>query len=585
MSLRLSILSLLLALSAGAQIVPASRLATWHGNVGVPGGIPYRTNIAATLGAGASVSAINSAISAAPSNSVVLLSAGSYTVSSQILLKSGVTLRGAGPGSTILNASANQSIFGQGSYLDYTSGSFEVNGAYHASWIGNYNQGTNVILISSTNLAGGAQSLPVGQLLWLDQLNGTNSTQLNGYGSPNSDYTSITDPGQGRDRKEKQLSYVLAVNGNAITIDPPVEMSVFNTSQTPQVWWYGSGPIKFAGVEDLALAFTASAYPGNELRGIEFQYAYGCWVRNCKVTHARYDIATEAGAVRCEWRHNQVEGTSGGHDDYAFSIYWCGAGWFEDNIADNVITPFLLETATGNAFSYNFVTNCNSQLAYGNGWAVQAWVTHGGGCSANLVEGNVLLSGVGMDNGWGCGENQTFLRNYISGDDVPGPVTQYVQCFDDGSMNRVMNYVGNVLGTPGVNTVYQSSSRNGSLPGTIWLMGYSVGGVTPSPDSAVASTAIRAMNYDTATSTNGGLVTGGYSSSDVPNSYLYTTAPTNFGSLTWPPVDPNSVPLSTSLTNIPAGYRFINGVDPPAGGGGSSATVGTLTVTNLLIGP
>ncbi|HSU55191.1 MAG TPA: PKD domain-containing protein, partial [Candidatus Dormibacteraeota bacterium] len=50
----------------------------------------------------------------------------------------------------------------------------------------------------------------------------------------------------------------------------------------------------------------------------------------------------------------------------------------------------------------------------------------------------------------------------------------------------------------------------------------------------------------------------------VPASYYLTGKPTWFGSLQWPPFDPGN-PSLCDLTNLPAGYRFIFGVDPPAG--------------------
>ena len=67
---------------------------------GVPGGIPKRTAICATLNPGATAASINSAISAC-NNGVVYLNAGTYrSVDTIILNKSNVTLRGAGAGSS-----------------------------------------------------------------------------------------------------------------------------------------------------------------------------------------------------------------------------------------------------------------------------------------------------------------------------------------------------------------------------------------------------------------------------------------------------------------------------------------------------
>src|SRR2546430_16127676 len=79
-------------------ILDPSRAIDWR-NVGIPGGIPNRTTICASLNAGATAAQINSAIASCPSGQVVFLSAGVFNLSAGIDFggKSNVTLRGAGP--------------------------------------------------------------------------------------------------------------------------------------------------------------------------------------------------------------------------------------------------------------------------------------------------------------------------------------------------------------------------------------------------------------------------------------------------------------------------------------------------------
>jgi hypothetical protein len=51
----------------------------------------------------------------------------------------------------------------------------------------------------------------------------------------------------------------------------------------------------------------------------------------------------------------------------------------------------------------------------------------------------------------------------------------------------------------------------------------------------------------------------------IPNSLFRSSAPGYFGKLAWPPFDPASPPgefNDANLSRIPAGYRFVNGVDP-----------------------
>src|SRR5262249_18653427 len=73
------------------------------------GGIPNRTSVfttinASTYGNGSmdASAAIQAAVDACPAGQVVQLSAGNFTVNNAILIHSGITLRGAGAGVTIL---------------------------------------------------------------------------------------------------------------------------------------------------------------------------------------------------------------------------------------------------------------------------------------------------------------------------------------------------------------------------------------------------------------------------------------------------------------------------------------------------
>src|SRR6266571_1321872 len=101
-----SFLVLCLSTPAHAQlwsgILDPSRAVDWS-QAGIPGGIPNRTTICATLNPGATYTQINTAIAACPSGQVVFLNAGTYNLSGSIsIAKSTVTLRGAGPDQTKL---------------------------------------------------------------------------------------------------------------------------------------------------------------------------------------------------------------------------------------------------------------------------------------------------------------------------------------------------------------------------------------------------------------------------------------------------------------------------------------------------
>src|SRR5437867_11001013 len=75
-------------------ILDPSRAIDWS-HAGIPGGIPNRAMICASLDPGSTAAQIDSAIAACPPNEVVFLTAGTFTLSAGINMKSQVTLRGA----------------------------------------------------------------------------------------------------------------------------------------------------------------------------------------------------------------------------------------------------------------------------------------------------------------------------------------------------------------------------------------------------------------------------------------------------------------------------------------------------------
>jgi hypothetical protein len=97
---------------------------------------------------------------------------------------------------------------------------------------------------------------------------------------------------------------------------------------------------------------------------------------------------------------------------------------------------------------------------------------------------------------------------------------------------------------------------------------------SPYPDSNVASTLYRHGNYDTK---NAATV---WDAENADHSIpLHSSKPSYFGNLSWPAFNPSN-PTAASVDDIPAGYQYLNGQDPPAGAGDS---IGTLNVRNRMI--
>ena len=573
-------------ISVSAQVLPAGPLplsrtpgglGSWSSCVGVPGGIPYRTNIYATIAAGASVSSVQTAINNCPSNSVVYLSAGTYNWSSSLNLKSGVTLRGAGPGQTIINCSVNNAIQMVGYtcmifYSDATSSTVT-----RVNWTAGYTQGTNVITLSSTS------GLSVGKNIWFDQLNDQDTEAAGSDANviATGTYSTPAYPGTGQDRYQFQMNKVTAINGNNVTLSEPVYMPNWTNTLSPQAWWESSGtPMVWVGVEDMTINDTDSG--GNDT-GIWACGLYACWFRNLDFHHYRYSTAIDA-SLRCEIRHCSISGPeiAGGTDVYGFYPK-CGFGnLYVDNIANFSGSAFLIQSCACCVFAYNYTTNCQLRANFNLG---PVYLAHGGNPNMLLFEGN-WGPAFGMDNTWGSGAYCTALRNRFTGTaDSPLAPSGNIEAIDISITNRHMSVIGNVLGTTGYNTIYQETPTNCTdSPRVYWLGGSDNCGGPDDP--VVRSTLLRAYNWTSATSTNGGIVLDGYTAGQIPVSlYLSNTnKPSWFGNLAWPPVDPANPAYSMSRTNIPAGYRFVYGVDPAPASGNQSpvAVAGASPLTGVV---
>jgi hypothetical protein len=82
-------------------------------------------------------------------------------------------------------------------------------------------------------------------------------------------------------------------------------------------------------------------------------------------------------------------------------------------------------------------------------------------------------------------------------------------------------------------------------------------------DLNVKTTMIRHGNYDYRNHAIAWDAT--ISDHAIPNSYFRTSKPAWFGSLAWPPFDPASPPGAfndSNICRIPAGYRYVHGMDP-----------------------
>jgi len=215
-------------------MIPSSRAVDWT-RVGIPGGIPSATwPVAATLspiGGGADDSdAIQNAINAAAPGSVVILTAGTFTLhrSSKVcvgktddyssgvydaglcLTDKSVALRGAGPDKTILQYGDGANIISMGK--TYLSSSQVV----FINITGGATKGSTSITLAN------ASGISVGTYLVITQNNpldtdGNPLVSTNGYNG-NCTYCSHDMPNTAM----SQIDKVTGVSGNTITLERPL---------------------------------------------------------------------------------------------------------------------------------------------------------------------------------------------------------------------------------------------------------------------------------------------------------------------------------------------------------------------------
>jgi hypothetical protein len=478
-------------------ILDPSRAADWS-QAGVPGGIPTRgTQCGATIAVySGSASAINNAISSCPAGQYVSLGTGTFKLSSGILLKSNVTLRGQGADQTFLVFTGHDSCGGWNGDICIK----DANGYYYggsqvapgqsnaATWSGGYAQGATSITLTNV----GSSGISVGQYIYLDQANDT-SDHGGFLVCDDTTYPCSLEggaPGRtvgGVHRNQIQAVKVTAINGNTYTITPGLYGKNWASGKNPGAWW--SGQITGAGVENLSIDHANSGGTG----GIVFLNAFESWVKGVRSLNANRNHIWFMQAAHNTVQDSYFYGTlNAASQSYGVESFISSDNLAVNNIFQHVTVPIMMGPSMGSVFAFNFSIN---DFYYVSGWLMQSvYGGHDAGVLYNLFEGN---NGAGFmgDVFHGSSNANTVFRNRFtgwesgkSGDTVP------VQFY---SYNRYMNVVGNVLGTSGYHTTYQSSSGTGASKVIYDLTsGNTEGSVTVRNDPYVATSLMRWGNYD-----------------------------------------------------------------------------------------
>jgi len=560
---------LLVVATADAEIIPPTRRIVW--DPGIPGGIPHRTTTFTNLtdidstGATDVTAAIQKALDECPSNQVVQLPAGKFRIDGGLVMPSYVTLRGSGAETVLLSRGAVAGLVQFG-----TSG---------VQWIP-----TSITTSISTGAAVGSTRLTlessegilVGTYLVITELNDPAYVSIDG--TCNGPATWVDGWNTKGARARGQIVEVTSVDGNDVHFRPPLYSPFVRTPWATRF----EALCKWSGVEDLK---TYASNTGTE-RNFLFQCAAYCWVQNVECDYADGDHVTLDWSYRCEVRHSYF------HDAFIHA-----AGNFDSMIGlrskttaclviDNVIrrlhiAVMCLWGASGNVIAYNYDEGHFNQAAESGGrWLPPSLVSnHGAHPQFNLFEGNISQK-FQADSYWGSSSDTTLFRNYFSGIGVAHPpyvgrgdentnitvvLNQANRAIDLWELQARYNLVGNVIGAPAakphrvVRKVVNPASRGYDRPRFCLSYGYTAesSGGGKAFENPI-TTVLEHGNYDVAS--DGIVWDPAIKDRSLPASLFLRDKPAWFGSLPFPPIDPGRPRVAP--TDIPAGYRYVHGVDP-----------------------
>jgi hypothetical protein len=590
--------------NGAGRLLPADRNASanWRmaGLLSV-GGIPNRTVICATVRPLGNLQddtkIIQTAISNCPLGQVVSLAAGTFTIAegSYVMLNKGISLRGAGPGITILQRTKGATL---GSYRPGSNpspmiivGPMRWNNKTSATALtADAVAGTNSIQVASS------AGFSVGQIVLLDEASGAGwQKNVEGPGQiwASPDYRVVWqkhNPPRGGDdfsatgypydsgtagcwfsncdRPTSEIKQISGISGNTITFDSPVTIS-YRVSHLAQLYYWQGPQTRNAGVENMTLE-------GGDDGNLRFEWAAYCWARNVETTL----WLGEGFAIDSSFRV-QLE------EFYAHAPAWPVPGGGGYNISlSHASSEILIEngiSVLANKVMVSRSAGAGSVVAYnymddGFVGGQRAWqeiglnASHMVGSHHTLFEGNYTFN-MDSDTTHGNAIYHTFFRNYATGyrsrfkdyvnsdsvsddiNDLPGRNAP-LRAAGAQVYSYWFSFIGNVLGTEGHTSEwsYNAPSRSGTP--CIWLLGWDN---LPHQldDPNVADTTIRDGNFDYLTNTV--IWAANDTAHTLPNSLYLAHKPAFFDAgrgYTWPWVNPTGSPQVYAL---PAKVRYDAG--------------------------
>ena len=522
--------------------IPSVRTYDWGSYAGIPGGIPNRTTIHATLSAGATTAQVNSAIQACPSGQVVLLGAGTFSLGNITFNgKSGVTLRGSGPGVTNVNLSSSCRTEGG----DYTDGSGSVISS-------GYTKGSMSITVAS------GAAFSVGDVICIAEDRNENKWAT-GIGV----YTRVGFPsgstvyGMNQNRCFRFMVRVTAKNGNVLSLAAPIPLDFSTTNIKAHSG--GSPGASMCGFENMTV---------NAQNNVDTPFLFystdRMWLKDIELKNVpgsdvgmiRFHQSAQCEINRC-YIHNAT-GWPNQADGYASSFNFGASNCLIINCITYRVSD-LCETngAAGCAYINNYGYQHNRAGTLGRGITLD----HGPHGFMNLAEGNILAN-VCNDGYHGSTSHCLMFRNHLNGENMDQ--RKIVNLCRGAYYNTL---VGNVLGASSLpNPTYYEAPLNPTTDYAIYFLGFptadstGLGGYTSVPwtnwtkptnalDADVKATLLRHANYDYYNDATQ------WSDADhtIQNSLFYTSKPSYFGALAWPHVGPD---VSGLIRDNPAKWRW-----------------------------
>jgi len=535
------------------------------------GTIPVRTVICASLSPSGrdDSEVLQTAINACPENQVVKLNAGTFRIDSTVFVaRSRVTIRGAGPGSTILRTTKDISILFVGT-LWYTW-------AQQSAFASDAAKGSSSVTLSSN------PGLVVGEIV---HVNETYDPALTWF-DPERQAGNYQGWGEGRkgpqaqSRPIGQAMEIASVSGNKVTFTTPFHVP-FRVSHAAHLARLATNEgsviapsqVRGVGVEELTLDGGAGGDGGGNMRIAAASY---CWARHVESRNSASASFAIDGSVRCELRdsylHSTVDPNPGGAGYGIVVDTYAADNLIENNISWNFNKVMVMRSSGGgNVIGYNYM-----QDGWGAGYPTIAEVginaSHMTTPHFELFEGNESHN-FGSDTTWGNTIFITVFRNHLTGmraSHAPLKLSDQGnrRCAEINQSGNWFSFVGNVLGysgmplnasMPGGKTGQTSwayeDSEDGSQFAKVWQLHYS--------DKGAQSTLLRMGNFDWVTKSQKWPGLGGIGKQDtppnpppaMPASLYRASKPAFMGDNPWPWVDPSS----GATYVLPAKARFDAG--------------------------